>query len=225
MPIFRKQGHGTLINVGSILSKVGQPFVPSYVISKFALRGLTDALRAEFADERDIHVCTALPYAMNTPHFETAASHAEHPAHAMAPEQAPSKVARAIVDLARHPRRELHVPRVATLGLALHALVPRTVERLILHLLQRYHFDSRGQPTTNGNLYAPTDESGPVRGHRPPRLTVARALAFVLRDLLRMQGQAFERALANLRNGLRVIQRPASPPRIPSTVASLVGHD
>lgn len=33
VPLFRRQGHGVLLNVGSILSKVGQPFVPSYVIS------------------------------------------------------------------------------------------------------------------------------------------------------------------------------------------------
>src|SRR5688572_30839801 len=29
-PIFRRQGRGTLINVGSVLSDVGNPFVPSY---------------------------------------------------------------------------------------------------------------------------------------------------------------------------------------------------
>src|SRR5690606_18472927 len=40
LPILRRQGRGTLINVGSILSKVGQPYVPSYVVSKFGLRGL-----------------------------------------------------------------------------------------------------------------------------------------------------------------------------------------
>src|SRR5690606_37667297 len=58
LPIFRRQRRGVLINVGSILSKIGQPFVPSYVVSKFALRGLTEALRAELADEYDIHVCS-----------------------------------------------------------------------------------------------------------------------------------------------------------------------
>jgi NAD(P)-dependent dehydrogenase (short-subunit alcohol dehydrogenase family) len=49
VPIFRHQARGVMINIGSILSKVGQPFVPSYVISKFALRGLSEALRAELA--------------------------------------------------------------------------------------------------------------------------------------------------------------------------------
>lgn len=71
VPVFRRQKRGVMINVGSILGKVGQPFVPSYVISKFALRGLTEALRAELADEPDFHVSSLLPYAMDTPHFES----------------------------------------------------------------------------------------------------------------------------------------------------------
>jgi hypothetical protein len=41
IPVFRQQRTGTLINVGSVLSQVGQAFVPSYVISKFGLQGLT----------------------------------------------------------------------------------------------------------------------------------------------------------------------------------------
>src|SRR5690606_11381548 len=39
VPHFRERGRGVLINVSSILGKTGQPFVPSYVISKFGLRG------------------------------------------------------------------------------------------------------------------------------------------------------------------------------------------
>lgn len=47
MPVFRTQRHGTLINVGSVLSEVGQAFVPAYAISKFGLRGLSEALRSD----------------------------------------------------------------------------------------------------------------------------------------------------------------------------------
>jgi len=74
MPVFRRQEYGVLINVGSVLSKVGQPFVPSYVISKFAIRGLTEALRADVAEMPHVHVCTLLPYAIDTQHFEAGAN-------------------------------------------------------------------------------------------------------------------------------------------------------
>ncbi|HKU43729.1 MAG TPA: SDR family NAD(P)-dependent oxidoreductase, partial [Polyangiales bacterium] len=70
IPVFRRQRRGVLINVGSILSKIGQPFVPSYTISKFGLHGLTEVLRTEFADDPDIHICGFYPYAVDTQHFE-----------------------------------------------------------------------------------------------------------------------------------------------------------
>src|SRR6185369_3057667 len=100
VPRFRRQRSGVMINVGSILSKVGQPAVPSYVISKFALRGLSEALRMEIADDPDIHVCTILPYAIDTPHFQSGANELGVAAFAMPPLQKPEKVAREIVKLA-----------------------------------------------------------------------------------------------------------------------------
>ncbi len=72
IPVFKRQHAGVMINVGSILSKVGQPYVPTYVISKFGLRGLSEALCAELADEPNIHVCSVYPYAIDTPHFQVA---------------------------------------------------------------------------------------------------------------------------------------------------------
>lgn len=54
IPIFRRQGHGILVNVSSTLGKVGQPYVPSYVVSKFAVRGLSETLRTALADHPDV---------------------------------------------------------------------------------------------------------------------------------------------------------------------------
>lgn len=194
LPIFRKQQRGVLINVGSILSKIGQPFVPSYVISKFALRGLSEALRAEVAEAADIHVCTLLPYAFNTPHFQTGANHTGRDAHAMAPAQTPGKVAEALVDLADHPRRERHVPRSAVLGLGLHSLFPRVVERMIFHALSEWHFGYRFEPETAGNLYAPSGERPRVHGTRPPLAPTTVVLSWVARNLLRILASSLRSA-------------------------------
>jgi NAD(P)-dependent dehydrogenase (short-subunit alcohol dehydrogenase family) len=177
VPVFRRQRRGTMINVGSILGKVGQPFVPSYVISKFALRGLTEALRAELADQPDIHVCSLLPYAMDTPHFESGANRVGRAAHPMPPIQSPEKVARVLVAMAEHPVRERHVPGVAVLGLAWHWLMPRTVERLILDMLRNWHFDRAREPATEGNLYVP-DPSDPQHAHGTRRARVATPTLF-----------------------------------------------
>ena len=180
VPIFRRQRFGVLINVGSILSKVGQPFVPSYVISKHALRGLTHALRAELANTTDIHVCTLLPYAIDTPHFQTGANLVGRSAHAMPPVQSPEKVALALVNLAEHPEREKHVPGYAALGLGLHAVFPRLVERVLADSLNRWHFGAPEALNARGNLWQPAAEPGAVHGRRAPRIGFAGLLAWLV---------------------------------------------
>lgn len=196
VPIFKRQRRGVLINVGSILSKVGQAFVPSYVISKFALRGLTEALRIELADEPDIHVCSIFPYATITQHFESGVSEVGRPARAMPPAQPPEKVARAIVQLARRPRHERHVPRIARLGLALHALFPNTTERLLLHALREFHFVDAAAPRSEGNLYRPSRRKAAVRGVRPPLLGRAGVAVWSVRELWKITAQALGEKLA-----------------------------
>jgi short-subunit dehydrogenase len=194
LPVFRHQGRGTLINVGSILSKVGQPFTPSYVISKFGLRGLSEALRAEVADEPTIHICTVLPYAVDTPHFQTGGNLIGREAHAMPPAQKPEKVAKAIVRLGKRPKRELHVPRYLAMGIVLHWMLPRTTERLLLHALTRFHFGA-GEKATSGNLFVPPAEKGTVHGVRRPLISNPAFALWVIRDLAGMGISSVRRLL------------------------------
>jgi NAD(P)-dependent dehydrogenase (short-subunit alcohol dehydrogenase family) len=199
VPVFTKQHHGVLINVGSILSKVGQPFVPSYVISKFALRGLTEALRAQLADYRDIHVCSIFPYAIDTQHFEAGANFVGREARAMPPVQSPEKVAAAIVDLARRPRPSLHVPRVAVLGLMFRAVFPRTSERMLLHALREWHFGDEVEPRTAGNLFRPSDEKAAVHGKRPPQISTVGLLSWLVRHFVKRKAAKWNNQLRSAR--------------------------
>lgn len=190
IPVFRRAHRGTLINVGSALSGVGQAFVPSYVISKFGIHGLSEALRVELADEPEIHISTVMPYAIDTPHFESAGDQLGQAAYALPPVQDPAKVAAAIVGLARRPRRTRYVPRVIALGLALHALAPRTTERLLLDALRTWHLSAERTRIGEGNLFAPSDAAPHTRGHRPPRLGVVRFGAWLVRRLIAIELEA-----------------------------------
>lgn len=189
VPIFRRQRRGILINVGSVLSKVGNPFVPSYVISKFAVHGLSEALRVELAEEPDIHVCTLLPYAIDTPHFQVGGNDLGQTAHPMPPVQPPERVARALVGLVLRPRRQRFVPRVAALGLAVHWLLPRTSERLLLRALRRFHLGA-GESTKEGALFQPAPEDAAVHGRRPPRIRTPAFIVWAARELVRIGVQA-----------------------------------
>lgn len=192
LPIFRQQRSGVLINVGSVLSSLGQPFVPSYVISKFALRGLSEALRAEVADQLGISICTLLPYAMDTEHFESGANHYHRAAHPMPPIQSPEKVARALVGLAVHPARQRYVPRTAALGVALHTVFPRSVERVVAQALDRWHFGAEPQLDTSGNVFEPRAPSGSIHGTRQPVVSTLQLFAWAFGRFALMP---FERTL------------------------------
>ena len=47
LPIMRRQGHGRIVMVSSILGRVAVPWRGAYNASKFALEGITDTLRLE----------------------------------------------------------------------------------------------------------------------------------------------------------------------------------
>ena len=47
LPGMIEQGGGTIVNVSSILGRIGAPFHGAYASSKFALEGLTESLRTE----------------------------------------------------------------------------------------------------------------------------------------------------------------------------------
>jgi len=47
MPVMRRQGHGRIVMVSSILGRVAMPWRGAYNASKFALEGITDTLRME----------------------------------------------------------------------------------------------------------------------------------------------------------------------------------
>ncbi len=66
LPAMRKQGSGTIINIISDAALAASPKAgPGYVMSKFALRGLTQAINAEERG-RGIRACAILPGDINT---------------------------------------------------------------------------------------------------------------------------------------------------------------
>src|SRR5467141_2824810 len=65
VPEMRVWGGGRIVNISSIGGKIAVPHMASYSASKFALTGLSDALRAELARD-NIHVTTVAPGMMRT---------------------------------------------------------------------------------------------------------------------------------------------------------------
>ena len=60
VPMMRRQGYGRIVQISSVLGFVAMPLRGAYIASKFALEGITDALRLELRDT-DVHVSLVEP--------------------------------------------------------------------------------------------------------------------------------------------------------------------
>jgi short-subunit dehydrogenase len=164
---FRKQGHGTLINVSSFAGIAAFPFGASYTASKHAIRGLDVALRQELevSGHENIHLCTISPTSMDTPFFEHAANHTGRPVRPMPPVYDPKLVVKAIYKAALKPKVEVVVGRRGKVGKAVKRMAPRLMEK---QMGRRAHKAMMQQPErasdSPGNLFSASPSGTGVRG-------------------------------------------------------------
>ncbi len=71
LPAMRRAGSGRIVNCSSVLGLVAAPWRGAYCASKFALEGLSDALRLELAGS-GVHVALIEPGPIRTRFIETA---------------------------------------------------------------------------------------------------------------------------------------------------------
>jgi short-subunit dehydrogenase len=163
----RKQGSGTLIDVSSVAGVVSQPYAHAYVMSKHAVRALGASLRQELRLEgaRNIHVCTVLPATIDTPLFEHAANYTGRKIVAMPPVYSAERVAHAIVDVVRVPRREVVVGPMGRAMAMQSRTTPGLLERAQARQVDRTHLSrEEPAPATHGNLHVPAPGPGSVDG-------------------------------------------------------------
>ena len=68
-PIMREQNSGIIVNVSSVVGRMGLPGFPAYVSTKYALEGLTDCLRYELG-QFGVNVTLIEPGAIKTNFFD-----------------------------------------------------------------------------------------------------------------------------------------------------------
>ena len=127
----RERG-GALINVGSELSDRAIPLQGLYSASKHAVKGWTDALRAELEyDGIPIAVTLIKPGPIDTPYTIHAKNYLEDQPTHVPPVYHPESAAAAILHAATHPVRELFVGGGARAMGALNRLSPRLTDAVL----------------------------------------------------------------------------------------------
>jgi NAD(P)-dependent dehydrogenase (short-subunit alcohol dehydrogenase family) len=128
----RPRGRGLIIQVGSALAYRAIPLQAPYCAAKHAIRGFTDALRCELIHDRSpIRITMVHMPAVNTPQFDWARTHIPYQPMPVPPIFQPEVAARAILDAADRPRRELLVG-LPTIGAVLgNKLAPGWLDRYL----------------------------------------------------------------------------------------------
>ena len=123
---FKAQGHGTLINLGSVESQVPLAYHGSYAATKAGIwalgRVLTEEVRLA-GMKRRIKVVTIMPWAADTPFWQHAANYSGRKGRMAAMDDA-DKVLRAIVWSSLPPREELPVGWKAQAASTFHTIAP-----------------------------------------------------------------------------------------------------
>jgi NAD(P)-dependent dehydrogenase (short-subunit alcohol dehydrogenase family) len=114
---FIPRGRGHLVNIASIVGKSASPHLATYVATKHAVVGLTEALRLELADT-GIGLTVVMPVGVNTELYSGV-----EPLRGMRTPE-PEEVAEAIVEALQTGRYEVYVPKRMNAVVRMGALLP-----------------------------------------------------------------------------------------------------
>jgi short-subunit dehydrogenase len=132
VPVMEKQGGGHIVNVGSGVGRHALPFMAAYSATKFALTGLTEALRVELAPTR-ITFTTIYPGGVDTDMPRLLDRSALPPGYpgGVGGRADPQAVARAIARGIRRKSKEVYTPRWVRAGAWISALFPALGDALL----------------------------------------------------------------------------------------------
>ncbi len=159
-----KQRGGALINLGSVASDFAFPIQGMYSVTKYAIKGFTDALRRELRDEgAPVSLTLIQPAAIGTPFALHAKNYTATEAKLPPPIYAPEDVARTILLAAEHPRRALHVGGAGKLMGIFSRLTPGLVDMTSSFMVKSQFKEEPKQPHRPDSLWQPGID-GQVRG-------------------------------------------------------------
>ncbi len=164
---FEKQKFGTLINIASIVGELPLAYYTTYSAAKSGVIALDRGLRAELkADHiKNIHICTVLPMATDTPFWTHAANYSKH---TLQPPylHKPVPVVKAIEKLIEKPKDTLSMGLTAKIIIAMHRFKPEAIEDIAARSIKKTQMDGPAPSAvpTAGALLAPMEDGTGMEG-------------------------------------------------------------
>jgi NAD(P)-dependent dehydrogenase (short-subunit alcohol dehydrogenase family) len=167
LPEMKRRGEGRIVNISSIGGKVSIPHLVPYSVSKFALVGLSDGIRAELAQD-GIKVTTVCPGLMRTGSPKNATFKGDHekeyawfyvsdslPGFSLNVERA----ARKIIEACRRGDAEVLVGLPAKLATVARTLAPNMTASLLAYVNRWLPQDSQTERFTGKESETPLTRS------------------------------------------------------------------
>jgi short-subunit dehydrogenase len=162
----RARGSGTIVQVGSALAYRSIPLQAAYCGAKFAVRGFTDALRAELIHEGSpIRLTMVQLPAVNTPQFDWARSHLPRRLQPVPPIFQPEAIAEKIVRAAIETPRELWIGWPSIRAIIGNFFLPSLLDRFAARMAWDGQMtDEAIKPDRPDNLFSPVSNRAAAHG-------------------------------------------------------------
>lgn len=158
--IFRNQGYGVLINMGSVDSETPHAYQATYSATKAGVRSLSLAISQELRlnDLNKIKVVVIEPWAVDTPFWRHAANYSGvEQKFAMMDE--PNKVVNAVLRKSLRPKKVVPIGWKAKGSSFFANVLPRFNEWLTGNVAHKYQMEKGpAAPKTSGSIHKPMEE-------------------------------------------------------------------
>ncbi len=162
----KPRDQGSIVQVGSMISYVAAPLQSAYSGVKHAIRGFTEAVRAELmhAGSR-VTIGMVLPASINTPFYDTAGNRMrEGVPRPVPPVYQPELVVEAIRHMAERGGREMFVGGAAEAAAIARALAPGLTNQVLPLTYPAQRSGSAPAETGSGNIFQPAPGDRGIHG-------------------------------------------------------------
>lgn len=163
LPVFKKQGHGILINNISIGGWMPAPYGAAYSASKYGIRGMVECLQGEVSDQPDIHVVALYPSIQRSTGNMHSAKYSGLDFKIPPTAADPKKLAAEMVAMAKNPKKSKFTDWSSLLMKTAYGFFPKVVinsTSAALRLLMR----EDSTTDTDGNILTPSKSPMQVYG-------------------------------------------------------------
>ncbi|RUR72515.1 SDR family oxidoreductase [Chlorogloeopsis fritschii PCC 9212] len=166
LPHLKREGRGALIHVTSIEARRSLPLQSAYAASKHGVDGFLESLRVELMHEKlPISVTNIMPASINTPLFNKARTKLGVKPMGVPPVYQPSLVAKAIVEAAERPKRDVVVGDAGKAILAAQRISPSAVDAYMVRTaFSGQRTNEPKSETAPDNLYEPIQGYDKIEG-------------------------------------------------------------